>query len=157
MYITEVIPWLSAEALRYECLLYNCFTTTAKSVGFHSWVTSKDAFLVTLRMTASPSEVERKEEAVPQVPERESICLWGWSSKWWFVPNISKSSYKVRTRFPWKQWGTMRGLIIHHRLKRPPWASWRSNHHLFQVLNNESTSKLLNYKPVIIWGLLVYN
>lgn len=80
------------------------------------------------------------------------LQLWGRS-----VPSISKFSWKVRTRFPWKQWGTMNRLTIHCRLKRLPWASWKSNHSSFQVLNNGSRRKLFNHKLAIIWGRLVHN
>lgn len=69
-------------------------------MGFlHSWVLLRDSFLVTLTVTLSPSEAQRREEAM-QVPPGEmappeSAASFRSSS----VPSVEKSSWKVRPRF----------------------------------------------------------
>lgn len=145
----QVMPRLSRRTSELKMQAKNGFIGTTTPVGFLSWVMPRGAFLVTWgwhRLLA-------KQKGTHQVSER-GMCLSpgagapGGRS----VLHISTSSWKVRTRFTWKQWGTMIALIIPCRLKRLPWTSWKSSHHLFQVRNNERTSKLFNYKAVIIWG-----
>lgn len=129
--------------LSYECLLNSCFAGTAARIGFHSWVMLRDALLPLTG--ASPCEAGRREEGGHAKSLRGKMALpeSGGSFRKRSVPDILKSSWKVGTHFPWKQWGTMVELIIHCRLKRLLWASWKTSHHLFQFLSNESTSKLL--------------